>query len=221
MKNVTRTHIPESLKKNSARWKIVLLNKIDEMNGNVSSVPDNYFGKYNKPDVKDALKAMYNQCCCYCEGQVGVVDFPHIEHRKPKKVFPDETYEWGNLHLACEQCNVPKGDQYDDQNPILDAVNDVPITAHLTYDLAGMGVWRFSKTQRGNTTIEHTKLNRDGLKTARLEVLLIVLKIIGDIKNDPSNPGNNVKKQQLNEMCKGSFGSLIKYAMDTYLKDED
>lgn len=218
MKNVIRTPIPESLRKKSARWKKTLLTKIAEMHGDVSSVPGTFFKKYNQQDVKDSLKKMYNQCCCYCEGPVGVVDFPHIEHKKPKKIFPEETYEWDNLHLACEQCNVPKGDQYDNQNPILDSVEDNPISDHLTYDIAGVGVWRIARTQRGSTTINHTCLNRDGLKTARAEVLLNALKIIGDINSKPRNPKNDVVIQQLEEKCRGPYGSLFKYAMETYLR---
>ena len=104
MRNVERTSEPRSLRDYANSWKRELLNEIVSK-GDVSLVNDNFFNKYNQPDVKEALNNMYDGFCCYCEGKTGKVDFPHIEHRKPKKQFPENTFDWNNLHLSCEVCN--------------------------------------------------------------------------------------------------------------------
>ena len=51
----------------------------------------------------------------------GVVAYEHIEHLKPKSKYPELAFQWENLHLACQRCNVEKGDRFDEDNPILDA----------------------------------------------------------------------------------------------------
>jgi len=191
-----------------------LLKKKKECSRNNSTIPDGYFDKYRQKDILDSLKLMYKSLCCYCEARIGIVDYPHIEHRMPKKVYPKYTYDWNNLHLSCTMCNVSKGSKYDAKNPILDAVKDNPITDHLTYEI----VWRKPNTNRGNTTIIHTGLNREELRTARQDILLRVLTLIAEINNNANNPENGMRLEQLEILSEDQFGSLIKYAMDSFLK---
>jgi uncharacterized protein (TIGR02646 family) len=89
---------------------------------------------YRKDDVRKALREMYSDedgCyCCYCEAQIDEVAYDHIEHRMPKTTFPQHAFDWDNLHLACQICNMHKLERWDDEYPILDAVID-PIKDHL------------------------------------------------------------------------------------------
>ena len=94
------------------------------------------FNRYGKDDVRYALATMYSDRCCYCEGRIGVVVYGQIEHRQPKKLFPEKTFVWENLHWACQPCNVQKGAKWDRCFPILDGVLD-PISHHLTYRIGG------------------------------------------------------------------------------------
>lgn len=214
MINVTRPAEPLSLRNNATRWTNELLRKIEECNTENKKVPESSYNKYNKKDVKKSLERMYKKLCCYCEARLGVVDFPHIEHMKPKKIFPEDTFNWNNLHLACTKCNNFKGDKYDEKFPILDPSQDIPISEHLDYEL----YWIIPKTKRGKTTEEHVDLNREDLSVVRREILERTLIVIGKVNVDPQNPENGVRRKQLGKKCKGEFGSLIKWAMDRYLK---
>lgn len=209
MRNVVRTEQPKSLERNSSRWTRELLTKI----ASGDKVPANLYNHYNKEDIKDALKSMYKDLCCYCESRINIVDFPHIEHLKPKNKFPEFTYVWSNLHLACARCNVSKSNKYNTRASILDPVSDIPISNHLEYELE----WISPRTERGTTTVKHADLNRHVLREVRREVFDSAMKVILKIKGSPSDPANDVRKEQLELKCKEQFGTLIEDLMQKLL----
>src|SRR5688572_8793836 len=140
MRNVRRTHKPSSLSRNSTKWTNLLLAEIKRCQVCGESVLDKFYNKYNQKDIRSALNKMYDNCCCYCESKLGLVDYPHIEHRKPKRgshinCFPDLCFDWDNLHLACTKCNINKADKFDNIHSILDAVADLNIESHFVYNL--------------------------------------------------------------------------------------
>lgn len=216
MRNVTRLPQPRSLRNSGSRWKRQLLEKITISKKNRRTVPAKYYDRYKQEDVRAALAEMYSQRCCYCEASLGIVDFPHIEHRKPKRRYPESAFSWANLHLACTKCNIAKGDRYIKKKPILDAVKDVPISAHLTYQL-GESVWRNPISPRGETTVVHAGLNREELRNARVQVLLLALELINQIKNNRNHPGATVARQRLEALTQQDYGSLMSFAIQTYL----
>lgn len=221
MRNVTRTSKPNSLVRNGTKWSNKLLLEIQRCQNLGITVKEAFYDKYNKQDVKDALNNMYNNYCCYCESQVGIVDYPHIEHRKPKRakngvpivVYPHLTYEWDNLHLSCTICNTTKGNKYDEINPILDSVNDSVIEQHFQYDEGAEGIIWFPLTARASTTEQHTGLNRDAIVRARLAIFRNITIAIIKIKNNPTNPGNTVAINELKKKTKGPYGSLVKFLL--------
>jgi len=159
--------------------------------------------------------------CCYCETPI-VGSFPQIEHRKPKRGerghrgfrgFPESALDWENLHLACEKCNNAKSSTWDADYPILDAVEDDPISEHLGYYSSSMGVYR--KVQvgkpRGKTTVEHVRLNEGWLREARGKLLWEVLQLIDEIKELGDDPAVLHKKQMLKDMRRGAYGSMVEY----------
>ncbi len=126
MRNVRREPIPGILGRRQERWTRELLAEISK---GACADPERLKRlkrKYAHPSVKAALKKMY-RFCCYCESRVTTVTKGHIEHRAPQARFPERTFEWENLHLACPNCNEAKSDQWDEDDPILDAVEDQPI----------------------------------------------------------------------------------------------
>lgn len=219
MKNVKRTPQPESLRKNGKKWTKELLKSIEDNKKNGTPIRESVYNRYNQDDVKDALKLMYGDedgCCycCYCESQINVVSYPNIEHRKPKakKKFPELTYDWDNLHIACEICNRLKGDKYDKQKPILDAVCDKPITKHLGYKLTPTkGVYRQTKSKSGITTVKHAQLDRRPLRMARLKVYNETMRAIEEIKRLGDDPRVYTEIKILQDMFSGQYGSLIEY----------
>lgn len=56
--------------------------------------------------VRDTLRSMCGEAeaCCYCENSLGV----QVEHIRPKTLYPDLTFVWVNLLLACGRCNSKK-----------------------------------------------------------------------------------------------------------------
>ena len=69
-------------------------------------------GTYNKPEVLDALKIVFNRKCYICENK-NVTSY-NIEHLRPhKNINKDLKFGWGNLFLACAHCNNIKSDNYE------------------------------------------------------------------------------------------------------------
>lgn len=220
MKNVKRPAKPKSLTNNASKWKKQLLEEIEKHGGNASKVDKKLFDKYNKSDVKETLASMYDELCCYCEGKVAIVEYGHIEHRKPKRKFPESTYDWNNLHLSCTRCNTSKGNKYSKRYPILDAVEDVPIEEHLTYTIDEDGVWPTSVTQRGETTVDHADLHRDPYRRKLNQLCVHVTNLIRQIKTSPTYDMNaKMMKKLLKYRCKGEHGSLIAYLMLIWFAD--
>src|SRR2546421_12542276 len=126
MRNVERVPKPESLRRKAKAWTRELLVAVRREKETGEKVSGKLLDRYNKEDVREALKRMYGDLCCYCEARIGVVAYAQIEHRKPKRRFPQHTFDWDNLHQACPRCNTAKGDKWDNDAPILDAVTDRP-----------------------------------------------------------------------------------------------
>jgi len=214
MRNVDRPAQPDSLRRNAANWKRELVKQVGRFRGDSSRVPESFFKHYKKDDVLQTLKSMYNSCCCYCEGFISDVSFDRIEHLKPKRKFPRYTFDWNNLHLICEKCNIFKSDQYDAKNPILDPVIDKPISQHLTYHFYMVK----PLSRRGKTTVSHPRLNRPELKTARGKIFWETLRIIEAINVNPDDPANDEFINDLDEKSDGEYGSLMAYVKQTFLK---
>lgn len=69
-------------------------------------------GSYNKPEVLDALKLIFNNKCYICENKK--VTSYNIEHCKPHKDTDiNLKFQWENLFLACAHCNNIKLGKYE------------------------------------------------------------------------------------------------------------
>lgn len=176
MKSVKRLNEPQSLKQNAAVWTQELLNEIARL-GNYSKVSDSFKGKYNQIDVKTELAKMYNNRCCYCEGALGEQTYGRIEHLKPKSLpqFYDLTFVWDNLHWSCEICNTNKGKKWNSKFPILDPTKD-NIDDHIRLNVDSGEYEIINGSRRGETTIEHTQMNRCKLVEARQKVAFRIKK---------------------------------------------
>lgn len=148
---------PDILKQNEIKWK----NDLESENPK-----DHFKRRYNHKDIKAALIKETSQKCAYCESKILHIGFGHIEHILPQKDFVDKTFEWENLTLACEKCNINKGHYYDESYPILNPYTDT-IKEHI--DIAGPMI--ISKSYRGTISIEKLKLNRVELIERRKEAI--------------------------------------------------
>jgi len=173
MRQVKRTAKPDSLKINGKKWKKELLDEISKK-GYYKDVDRKYQEHYKKEDVKTALIDMYNGLCCYCESDFGGSSYENIEHYKPKSKFPELSFEWDNLHLACQRCNTNKSDKWELKGPhFIDPVEDNP-DEHFDYNFCSI----IAKTERGVYTIKEIDLNREALDYARLKVAGKIMKLL-------------------------------------------
>lgn len=164
---------PNILKTNKANWTKELLDFIAKG----EKIPKSLGSNYNQGEVKDALKDESRKKCMYCESVVSHIAHEHIEHIKPKAKdkFPELTFEWENLGLACPICNMNKGSKYEASQPFINPYVDDP-----NENFIAMGHYIYSKP--GNCRAEITKrelqLNRPELLEKRKERLESIIRLI-------------------------------------------
>jgi hypothetical protein len=74
------------------------------------------FSQYNKPQnsvFKEVRRTLTRMCagarrCSYCEDNFA----DEVEHIKPKDLYPEEVFVWGNYLYACGPCNSPKQNKF-------------------------------------------------------------------------------------------------------------
>lgn len=160
---------PSILRNNKVTWTNELMGYIrrDE------EVPASLKNRYNHDEVKTTLK---NECyykCMYCESTVSHVAYEHIEHIRPKakNKFPELTYEWTNLGLACPICNHNKGDRYDIDTPFINPYEDNPEDHFIAL---GAFIYHKSGDKRAYLTEIEIGLNRPELIQQRAERVNII-----------------------------------------------
>ena len=71
--------------------------------------------------VKKALQVLYSDKCGYCECSTNFGASLQVEHYRPRNKVNEEdshqgyywlTYEWSNLLLSCQKCNVSKSNKF-------------------------------------------------------------------------------------------------------------
>lgn len=180
MIRIHRDPAPAALKKQGARWKAALLSARQRLaqappKGRASAARAVALAeeKYRHAAVKETLVRMFHGKCAYCESKITHVDYGHIEHFRPKSLFPDRTFEWTNLFLACGVCNGGefKGDRFPeaaDNGPLVNPCDDDP-AGHFRFDHdPGTGLASvYGTTPRGATTERLLGLNRPALRAVR------------------------------------------------------
>ncbi len=93
-------------------------------------------GNYNKSEVLEALKYIFNRKCYLCENK-NITSY-NIEHLKPhKNTNKDLKFGWDNLFLSCAHCNNIKSDKYEN---ILDCT-EVDVDKLISFRKIGNFSW--------------------------------------------------------------------------------
>jgi uncharacterized protein (TIGR02646 family) len=58
----------------------------------------------------------------FCSGS----ESSQVEHYRPKAMYPEQTFDWGNLLWACGICNQAKGSQFDERRRIYEPMAEDP-----------------------------------------------------------------------------------------------
>lgn len=123
------------------------------------------FEKWRHPEIKGALKAETRAKCAYCEAFLADVSYPHVEHLRPKSLYPELAHTWDNMTSACGPCNTAKGDFHDATLGLLNPYVDDPIV-HL--ESWGHFMDWVLGSARGEITITKLHLNRLDLANSRM-----------------------------------------------------
>ncbi len=163
MIKLTKCDEPDILVKNKAKW----TSEIEPYIGSGQPVPSHIQNRYNHDDIKDSLRKETNGGkCMYCESPIAVVAPEHIEHYRPKSIYPRLAFDWSNLGLACPWCNIKKGNVFDESCTYINPYHDLPQEHFVP---VGTMVYAKPNDKRAKITELQLELNRPELIEARKE----------------------------------------------------
>jgi hypothetical protein len=143
---------PSILMQKGKEWTDELLSFI--YNG--QKVPSSVQGRYRHQEIKETLiKETYGKCA-YCESKILHIDYGDIEHIEPKMKVPEKTFDWNNLTLSCNKCNLKKKEYYNPCLPLLNPYKDNP-----EKEILFMGPFPFAKPGSDKAKITIKRLNLD------------------------------------------------------------
>lgn len=187
---------PIILSRNKARWTSDLMAYIHRG----EKVPDNIKNKYNQDDVKATLKRETSDKCMYCESYISAVAPEHIEHYRPKDIYPELSFEWSNLGLSCPWCNIKKNDKFDEQcafiNPYIDNPED-----HFVF--LGTMICHKPNDRRAQLTELELELNRPELMEARKSRIDAIIPLIDQYIAETNPSLKNVLKKNIEKEISG------------------
>jgi len=120
MMKCNRSATPDFLETHGATWSSDWVSKCEDSDENKSSKFSwgSHSGKYINHLILEHLRGMTSNHCSYCDGYpLNVTGFETIDHFKPKGKgeYPELSYIWNNLYLACEKCQGHKKSRYEDK----------------------------------------------------------------------------------------------------------
>lgn len=148
----------------------------------------------DKAHIRQSLHGFQGTCCAYCEGPLK--DFGlHIEHFLRKHHFPQHTFDWSNLFLACDQndsCghfkDTKAGKYY--PNDLLNPCNDDPddfLRFRTDGTVAARRELEPSERHRANETLRVFNLNGPArLRNMRKKAASTYLQLQGQLEVMPA-----------------------------------
>jgi uncharacterized protein (TIGR02646 family) len=147
-----------------------------------------------KSVVHRALLKEQGHICCYCGGSIREAN-SHIEHLRPKSLFPRLDLEYSNLLACCQgdtqdpppkqiHCGHKKGDWYDETLMVSPLSPDCE--SYFRYTSFGeiLPTEDSAKRDAAEATIFHLGLECSKLTAARKRALDSVLEVIDTLNED-------------------------------------
>ena len=141
-------------------------------------------GNYKHPVNKDALRKSTAGKCMYCESKIEHNSYAHVEHIKPKAIFPELEFVWDNLGYSCEVCNDNKWQKYNEATPFINPYSENPDDHIVFFEFY---VYPRGGSERGEYSITELRLNRAGLierRKEKIDKLYKMIKIASSISNE-------------------------------------
>jgi uncharacterized protein (TIGR02646 family) len=190
MRNLVKLAEPNVLIANKAYW-----------TAEYAAKGTNYWRfKYRHKDIKTTLKQETANKCIYCESRIGHNTPGDVEHKIPSSVNAALHFEWGNLTIACTECNRRKNAYFDALKPFLDPYND-NVEQRLVHH--GPIVGWVAGDQEAEISVKTLKLD----ETSRLELLGEKVEKIADLNNklarlraEHGSPLEPILKQEIVDM---------------------
>ena len=195
MRRLQKEEKPKILKEREAEWTTEYLA--------CRASGDKLPSRWRHPQIKSALTVETNERCAYCDSTMAVVNFPHVEHILPKKVFPELVVAWTNLTLVCERCNNEKLDYYSQSTPLLNPYED-DADEHLLF----VGPWIFPRpgSDRGLVTVRRLGLARQPLTSQRLRRVEQLLSLLDSwARADPEDVKSELFKIIADDVRTGPY----------------
>ena len=152
-------------------------------------------GKQFRRSLRKHLLEQQGNLCCYCCREIAKASpsSSHIEHIKPRSLYPKESMNYDNLLVSCENrktCGTKKGGHYNAETFISPTMEDCE--KHFIYTNEGRIV---GADVAANDTIEILNLNEGSLV--------------------------NERKNLLNECFEAAISPGKQYIYDYYIKEKD
>lgn len=184
---------PTSLVNHSKQWTSDLMDYINK-GTTYKDIPKSVKEKYNQKDIKDSLEMECHKKCMYCESDIsGVADY-HIEHYRPKSIYPEKSFEWNNLGLSCPQCNRNKDNTFDENLPFVNPYLDNPDEF---FAFAGTMVLPLAGNNRACVTETVIGLNRPALIEKRGERMKVVMSMADNYVLETNPLLKDIRRKQL------------------------
>ncbi len=159
-----------------------------------------------KNTLKKTLLEEQGYLCCYCECRVNNDNNSHIEHFKPRNLFPKERFSYNNLHISCTKqgdkirCGHKKDNTFN--NDIISPLEE-DCASHFSYKLSGEIE---GKDKRGKETIDTCNLNSKALIEMRKALIDTFIYYDDDLREELVKDHLDYSKKEL-----GEFYSMIEY----------
>ena len=215
MIKLTKMTEPGILAQNAKAWTKELMSYVNRG----VEVPVEVKNKYNQQEIKETLKRETSGKCMYCEGYIGAVSYPHIEHFRPKSIYPDKTFEWSNLGLGCQVCNTNKNDVFDENLPYVNPYEENPDDYFI---FLGTMILQKPGSARAENMKNQLKLNRPELMEMRKAAIERIADLV-ERYNAVTNPSikNMLRKNIEVEMGPDKeFSRCVKAAVELLTKEK-
>lgn len=203
MRNIEKSPEPKILQEKKEDWKAALLSE----NSQTNQI------KYRDPEIKTALLSETSNKCVYCESKIGHNCPGDIEHKIPKSLKPELTFDWDNMTIACNECNRRKGQYYDPDCMFLDPnIDDVEsLLCHV-----GPIVFNVPGSTRSEVTVRLLELNTLVGRQSLIDRKMEKLESIKNLCERTIKTRNPVLKsfllQDLEDQCdiSSEFSAMVK-----------